>query len=83
MTFSLRIEDMSLKCLTLIEEIVDNFHPFKLLGVIVDDKLRWTTHELYIKKKLSKGIGMICKAERVLSSDTFLILYNCCFFLNP
>ena len=51
------------------------------MGVIIDDKLRWTDHVLYIKNKLSKGIGIICKAKRVLSSDTLLTLYNC--FIYP
>ena len=66
---------------TLNGEIIDKLRTFKFLGVIIDDKLRWTDHVLYIKNKLSKGIGIICKAKRVLSIDTLLTLYNC--FIYP
>ena len=69
------------KCVSHNGEIIDRVHTFKFLGVIIDDKWRWTDHVLYIKKKLSKGIGIICKAKRVLSSDTLLTLYNC--FIYP
>ena len=81
MIFSLRKEPISSKCVTLNGEIIDKVRTFKFLGVIIDDKLRWTDHVLYIKNKLSKGIGIICKAKRVLSSDTLLTLYNC--FIYP
>ena len=65
MIFSLRKEPISAKCVTLNGEIVDKVPIFKFLGVIIDDKLRWSDLVLYIKKKLSKGIGIICKAKRV------------------
>ena len=81
MIFSLRKEPISSKCVTLNGEIVDKVNTFKFLGVIIDDKLRWTDHVLYIKKKLSKGIGIFFKAKRVLSSDTLLTLYDC--FIYP
>ena len=56
-------------------------YDFQFLGVIIGDKLRWTDHVLYIKNKLSKGIGIICKAKQVLSSYTLLSLYDC--FIYP
>ena len=31
----------------------------KFLGVILDEKLKWTHHMSYIKNKLSKGLGII------------------------
>ena len=31
----------------------------KYLGVIIDNKLKWTSHILYIKSKVSKTIGLI------------------------
>ena len=65
MIFSLRKQPISAKCVTLNGEFVDKVRTFKFLGVTIDDKLRWTDHVLYIKKKLSKGIGIICKAKRV------------------
>ena len=54
MIFSIRKEPISPKCVTLNGEIVDKVRTFKFVGVIIDDKLRWTDHVLYIKTKLSK-----------------------------
>ena len=34
----------------------------KLLGVILDDKLKWIEHISYIKNKIAKGMGIIQKA---------------------
>ena len=35
----------------------------KFLGVIIDNKLKWSTHILYIRKKIAKGIGILLKAR--------------------
>ena len=80
MIFSLRKEPISSKCVTLNGEIIDKVHIIKILGVIIDDKLRWTDHVLYNKKTLSKGIGIISKDKRVLSSNTLLKLCNCVIY---
>ena len=47
----------------------------KFLGVILDDKLKWTHHISYIKNKISKGIGIILKARKVLKKKVLLQLY--------
>ena len=47
----------------------------KFLGVIVDNKLSWSYHIQYIKKKIAKGIGVICRAKRLLSVKTLCTLY--------
>ena len=36
----------------------------KFLGVILDDKLKWTHHISYIKNKISKGMGTILNARK-------------------
>ena len=46
----------------------------KFLGIMMDDKLKWKDHILYISNKISKGIGVIIKA-RVLGKNTLLSLY--------
>ena len=46
----------------------------KFPGVMIDDKLNWKDHILYISNKISKGIGVIIKA-RVLGNNTLLSLY--------
>ena len=43
----------------------------KFLGVIMDDKLRWTHHISYIKNKISKGMGILLKARKVLKKKCY------------
>ena len=38
----------------------------KFLGVIVDDKLSWFNHVQYVKTKISRGIGVIARARKIL-----------------
>ena len=47
----------------------------KFLGVIIDDKLTFKDHIAHISSKMSKGIGIICKARAVLKKDSLLTLY--------
>ena len=47
----------------------------KFLGVQVDHKLDWKEHINYISQKLSKSIGIICKAKRILCRPTLINLY--------
>ena len=49
----------------------------KFLGVI----LKWTHHISYIKNKISKGIGIILKARKVLKKKALLQLYHS--FVTP
>ena len=53
----------------------------KLLGVILDDKLKWTHHISYIKNIISKGMGIILKARKVLKKIVLLQLYHS--FVTP
>ena len=47
----------------------------KFLGVIRDDKLKWTHHISYLKNTISKGMGIILKARKVLKKKVLLQLY--------
>ena len=47
----------------------------KFLGVQIDPKFHWDAHINYITKKLSKCIGILCKARRILNTDTLKSLY--------
>ena len=42
---------------------IDRVHSTKFLGVYIDSKLNWSEHIKYIRAKLSKSIGIICKAR--------------------
>jgi hypothetical protein len=47
----------------------------KFLGVIIDSKLSWFHHIQYIKNKISKGIGIISKARKLLPFNCIRSLY--------
>lgn len=48
----------------------------KFLGVIIDEHLSWNEHTKYLKSKLSKAIGILCKARKVLNVSTLVTIYN-------
>ena len=48
----------------------------KFLGVIIENRLEWSAHIMYISKKISKGIGIILKARQVFNMETLLSLYH-------
>ena len=52
----------------------------KFLGFVIDSKLSWLHHINYIRKKIVKGIGIICKAKKYLNKDT---LYTLLFLHIP
>ena len=52
----------------------------KFLGVIIDENLNWKHHILHVKKKLAKGIGIICKARKYLNYPALRTLYHSFFY---
>ena len=49
----------------------------KFWGVLVDNKLNWKKHIDYVSRKLSRGIGMISKANEYLNGDSLVTLLLC------
>jgi hypothetical protein len=47
----------------------------KFLGVILDSKLNWNFHVKHITNKLSKCVGIMAKARKVLNKESLLTLY--------
>ena len=47
----------------------------KLLGIIIDDQLKWLEHIQYIKNKVSKSVGILCKVQKYLDQLTLHNLY--------
>ena len=41
--------------------VTDEVKSTKFLGIIIDDKLKWTEHIQYIKNIISKFIGILIK----------------------
>ena len=54
---------------------VDQVDKTKFLGVYIDSKLNWNPHIHYVANKISKSIGIICRARKVLNKDTLVTLY--------
>ena len=55
--------------------IVDHINNTTFLGVIIDSKLNWTAHILYIKSKISKSIGILLKIRKFLQNNTMRNMY--------
>ena len=55
--------------------IIGSVTATKYLGVIIDNKLKWTSHILYIKNKLSKTIGLFYKMRQYLERKALINLY--------
>ena len=53
----------------------------KFLGVIMDSRLKWVDHISYIRKKLSKNVGILNKLRKVLNTPSLLQLYYS--FIHP
>ena len=47
-----------------------NINNSKFLGIIIDSKLNWAAHILYIKSKISKSIGILLKIRKFLQNNT-------------
>ena len=56
-------------------ETIFRVNSTKFLGVIIDDKLKWTAHIQYIKNKLSKSIGIMYKCRYYFDKETMRNLY--------
>ena len=47
----------------------------KFLGVIIDNRLSWKEHILYIKGKIARGAGILRKCKKIFNQKTLLNLY--------
>ena len=56
-------------------EVLEEVFCTKFLGVLIDSKLNWNCHIQYIKKKIAKGVGILCKARKILTDETMITLY--------
>jgi hypothetical protein len=63
------------------KSIIKQVRDMKFLGLILDENLSWEKHVTHIKKKISKGIGILAKAKKNIQVWTLLTLY--CSFIYP
>jgi hypothetical protein len=55
--------------------VLDIVTKTKFLGLILDNKLNWKAHALYLSSKISKSIGILSLARKFLNQKTLLQLY--------
>ena len=55
--------------------VINRVQSTKFLGVIINEYLNWNEHVNYIRGKIAKGIGILCKARKVLCQSTLISLY--------
>jgi hypothetical protein len=57
------------------DNVIEKVSNTKFLGIIIDNKLSWKEHISFVKSKVSRGIGIICKARKSLQLRTLVQLY--------
>ena len=62
-------------CVNIDGHPIDEVQYTRFLGIYIDNKLNWKKHIAYISGKVSRGIGIILKARKVLNSDALKSLY--------
>ena len=48
----------------------------RILGIIVDNKLRWDTHTNTLCKTLSKHVFLLSKLKYIVDTDTLKLFFN-------
>ena len=74
--FSLRKKCLPSQSVFIKGEVIERVNDIKFLGVFIDSKMSWSCHIQHIRKKISKGIGILYKAKRLLTQETLITLYN-------
>ena len=48
----------------------------KMLGVIIDEKLKWSEHIIKVNAKVSRAIGILKKFSKILPINTLKLIYH-------
>ena len=62
--FTLRKKYLPSQSVFIKGEVIDRVNDIKFLGVFIDSKMFWSCHIQHIRKKISRGIGILYKAIR-------------------
>ena len=54
---------------------IDAVEYTRFLGIYIDNELNWKKHIAYISGKVSRGIGIMLKARKILDSNAMKTLY--------
>ena len=71
-----RLKDCDKKDVIIQDRIISHVTSTKFLGVIIDDKLKWNLHIIYMKNKIAKSNGILYKIRNFLDRKTLTHLYN-------
>ena len=69
------------KNLTINNIEIERVNEIKFLGVIIDNKLSWKPHIMYIKSKMSKSLAVLYKVKDFINQSSLYTLY--CSFILP
>ena len=76
MFFNNSHSDINLPQLLLGYESLEKVNEFKLLGIIVQNNLRWTSHIHAIFMKMARNIGILLPIKNCVLIETLTLLYN-------
>ena len=62
-------------CVMICNQSIENVQYIKFLGVFIDRKLTWEHHIKYVKGKIAKAIGLLCRVRKYLNKSCLLTLY--------
>ena len=57
-------------------QTISQVNETKFLGVIIDDRMTFKSHINHIAGKMSKGVGIICKARKLLPQYSLKTIYR-------
>ena len=57
-------------------QIIDRVDNTKTLGVFIDENITWKTHTNHVCKNVSKGIGVLRRAKRMISNSSLKRLFK-------
>ena len=58
------------------DQSIERVNHTQFVGVIIDDKLTWSQHVNHICNKVSKGMGILLRARKIMYGQTLITLYN-------
>ena len=71
-----RFKDCDKRDVIIQDRIISPVTPTILLGVIIDDKLKWNFRIIYMKNKIAKSNGVLYKIRNFLDRKTLIHLYK-------
>ena len=71
-----RLKDCDKRDVIIQDRIISHVTSTNFLEVIIDDKLKWNLHIMYMKNKIAKSNGILYKIRNFLDKKTLTHLYN-------